>query len=156
MVWTFIVHEGNLHHQYTSLILQPLYSLSLFNRLVQILLSIISRLFRRLVASEILDSLVGNQVELSEYPITILVYQFKRVAVVAVHESPAGGDTSVTHENHYLMDRLGVLREIVPKVGTVVITSEVGGGIALLGVDKVGELCGVTHCMCEWRVTGGG
>jgi len=38
------------------------------------------------------------------------------------------------------MDRLGVLREVVPEVGRVIRTGQVGSGVTLLRVDKVGEL----------------
>jgi hypothetical protein len=46
---------------------------------------------------------------------------------------------------HDLMDRLGVLREIVPEGGRVVITGQVGGGIALLSVNEVRELGRISH-----------
>jgi hypothetical protein len=45
---------------------------------------------------------------------------------------------------HDLVDRLGVLGEIVPEGGRVVITRQVGGRVSLLGVDEVGEFCRVS------------
>ena len=48
---------------------------------------------------------------------------------------------TIREEDHDLVDRLRVLGEVVPEhVGVL----QVGLGITLLGVDKVGELSGVT------------
>jgi len=67
------------------------------------------------------------------------------VTVVAVHVTVAGRDTSVTHKDHNLVDRLRVLAEVVPEHGRIVVATEVGGGVTLLGVDEVRELGGVPH-----------
>jgi hypothetical protein len=53
------------------------------------------------------------------------------------------------------MDRLGVLREIVPEGGRVVITGQVGGGIALLSVNEVRELGRISHWVCQRMSRGG-
>ena len=78
-------------------------------------------------------------------PVAGFVDQLDRVSGVAVHEAPAIWDTSVAHEDHKLVDRLGVLRGIVPKGSAVVCMGEVGGGVTLLGVDEVRELGGITE-----------
>ena len=64
------------------------------------------------------------------------------------------GDTSITHEDHDLMDRLWVLRQVVPEHGRVIITGQVRGGISLLGVDKVWELQ-VSVGFMELKIEGG-
>lgn len=71
---------------------------------------------------------------------TLLVNELGSVSVIAVHEAVAVGDTSVTHQDHDLVDGLGVLRKIVPECSRVVSVCEVGGWVALLGVDEVREL----------------
>jgi hypothetical protein len=62
------------------------------------------------------------------------------VAGVAVHLAPAVGDTAVTHENHDLVDGLGVLGKVVPEDSGVVRVCEVSLRVALLGVNEVREL----------------
>ena len=54
---------------------------------------------------------------LSIYPITVLINKLQGVSTVTVHESVAVGDAAITHENHDLMNRFGVLREVVPELG---------------------------------------
>lgn len=51
----------------------------------------------------------------------------------------------ITHQDHDLMNRLRVLREVVPEVGRVIGTGQVSFRVSLLGVDKVRELCRVSQ-----------
>jgi hypothetical protein len=51
------------------------------------------------------------------------------------------------------VDGLGVLREVVPESGRVVITVQVSSGVSLLSVDEVGELCRITHYRSANRST---
>lgn len=46
----------------------------------------------------------------------------------------------ITHENHNLVDRLRVLRKIIPEVGRVVGAGQMSFGVSLLSVDEVREL----------------
>lgn len=51
--------------------------------------------------------------------------------------------------HHDLMDRLGVLAEVVPERSGIVASAQVGGRVTFLGVDEVRELGGVAHCRQE-------
>jgi hypothetical protein len=62
------------------------------------------------------------------------------VASVAVHLAPAVRDTTVTHEDHNLVDRLRVLGKIVPEDSGVIRVCEVSLRMTLLSVDEVREL----------------
>lgn len=55
--------------------------------------------------------------DLGVNPVTVLVDELHGMAVVAVHESVTIWDTSVTHEDHDLMDRLRVVTKVVPEHG---------------------------------------
>jgi hypothetical protein len=67
-----------------------------------------------------LQSMVGSEKNIS-----------KGIHVVTVW------DTAVAHEDHDLVDGLGVLGKVIPEVGGVVCTCQVGGRLTLLGVDEV-------------------
>ncbi len=62
------------------------------------------------------------------------------MARVAVHVAPAICDASIAHGNHYLMDRLGILTEVVPEHCRVICGAQVSCWIALLCVNKMWEL----------------
>lgn len=82
---------------------------------------------------------------LSIDPITVLVDKLQSVSRVTVHESVAVRDAAITHENHDLMDRFRVLREIVPELSRVIATAQVGSWIPLLGMDEVREFGGIAQ-----------
>lgn len=107
---------------------------------VQILLCVVRRLGLRLFLSDELDSLLGLKVNLDVLPVTILVDKLKGVTKVAVHVSIAIWDTSITKQNHDLMDRFGVAAKVVPKHGRVISVRQMRCWVSLLGVDKVGKL----------------
>ena len=86
-------------------------------------------------------------------PFVVLVHQLDAVTQVTMHESIAVRDASIAHEHHDLMDGLWVLRQIVPEHGTVVGVGQVCGGIALLGMDEVGEFGRISQKE-DWRVIG--
>jgi hypothetical protein len=67
------------------------------------------------------------------------------VPVVSVHVSVAGRDPSIGHEDHNLMNRLWVLRKVVPEGSRVVVPRQMRSWITLLGVNEVRELCWVTQ-----------
>jgi hypothetical protein len=84
------------------------------------------------------------------------------MSIVSVHEPPSSWDTSVSHEDlrdqsvhpsitsgetyHNLVNRLWVLRQVIPEMCGIIITSQMSSRISLLGVDKVWELCRISHC----------
>jgi hypothetical protein len=63
--------------------------LSLLDRLVKILLSVIVRLGSSLVGGKVGSSLIRDQMELSVVPLSLIVDDLQGVAVVTVHESPS-------------------------------------------------------------------
>ena len=73
-------------------------------------------------------------------PLARLVDQLHGVATVAMHESVAIWDTSVTHEDHDLVNRLWVLREVVPEGSRVIGMREMCRRVSLLSVNEVREL----------------
>jgi len=70
-----------------------------------------------------------------------------------MHEAVAVWDTTITHEDHDLMDSLGVLRQVIPEHGAVIGVCKVGGGVSLLGMDKVWELGRVSEEE-DWCIVG--
>jgi hypothetical protein len=70
-----------------------------------------------------------------------------------MHEAIAVWDTSITHQDHELMDRLGILRKIIPEHGAIIGMGQVSGGMTLLGVDEVRELGWVSEKE-DWSVVG--
>lgn len=90
------------------------------------------------------DALVGLPVELDVDPFAVLVDEFEGVAAVAVHVSVPIGNTTVTEEDHDLMDRFWVLAQVVPEHGRVISTAQVSSGVPLLGVDEMWEFGGVS------------
>ena len=57
-----------------------------------------------------------------------------------MHKSVAIRDASVAHQDHDLVDRLGVLRKVVPEHSRVVGVGKVSRWVALLSMNEVGEL----------------
>lgn len=77
--------------------------------------------------------------ELRINPITILIDRLECMTIVTMHVSITRWNTSITHEDHDLVDGFGVLREVIPEGSRVVVASEVGRGMSLLGVNEVGK-----------------
>jgi len=98
-----------------------------------------------LLLGEELDTLLGEEVDLGVDPLALLVGELEGVSRVALHLAVAVGDTTVTEEPHDLVDRLGVVAEVVPEHGRVLGARKVGLRVALLGVDEVRELCRVAE-----------
>lgn len=118
----------------------PTWVVAGLNGLVQVLLVSIWRVSSRVLLGDETSSLLGLEVKLAVNPVTGLVDKLEGVSHVTVHLSPVLWDTTVTHEDHNLVDRLRVLGEVVPEHGGVIGTAQVGGGVTLLGVNEVGEL----------------
>lgn len=123
------------------------------DREVEILLRVIWALGRCVLVREELDALLGLEMELGVNPLIILVDQLHCVTSVAIHETITIGNTSVTHEHHDLVDRLRVLRKVIPKNGRIITTSQVGSRITLLRMNEMGKL-GWVPKEEDWRVVG--
>ena len=103
----------------------------------------IRRLGGGFLLSEELDTLLGLHMELGVDPLALRIDELHCVARVAVHEAVAVRNATVAHEDHDLVDGLGILGEVVPEHGAVIGAGEMGGRVTLLRVDEVGELGGV-------------
>lgn len=90
---------------------------------------------------EVLDALVALEVPLDEVGLAGLVDELQGVGGEAVHVTVTIGGTTVGEEDGDLVEGLGDEGDEVPE--GIGITA-VGLGVALLGVDEVGELDGVT------------
>jgi hypothetical protein len=113
---------------------------ALFDGVVEILLGMVGGLAGGFFLGDKLDALLGLHVELGIEPVTGLVDDLDSVADIPMHETISIWDTTVTHEDHDLVDRFGVLRKIVPEYGRVICRGQVGDRVSLLGVDEVREL----------------
>lgn len=118
----------------------PAREVAVLDGVEQILLVVVGRVVVGLLLGDETSALLGLEVDLCIHPFTLLVHELHRVATVTVHLSPVLRDTTVTHEDHDLMDRLGVLGKVVPEHGRVISTRQVVGWVTLLGVDEVREL----------------
>ena len=82
---------------------------------------------------------------LSIHPVASFVDKLQSMSSVSMHKTVPIRNTSVTHEDHDLMDGFWVLRKIIPEHGAVISMGEMCGGIALLGMDEVRELGGIAQ-----------
>ena len=87
---------------------------------------------------EVLDALVGLEVELHPHALVVLVDQAERVAAEAVH----GRDAAVGHDDGHLVQRLG---QAGPEVPVALRRVHVGVRIALHHVVEVDELLGIAQ-----------
>lgn len=122
----------------------PLGEVSLFDGFEEILLVSIGRLLSCLVVGEVLGALLGEKVDLTVFPLALLVDELDRVPRVALHVSPRERNTTRTHEVEELVDGLGVVTHVVPEVDRVVGMRQVRLRVSLLRVDKVRELGRIT------------
>lgn len=83
------------------------------------------------------NTLVRSNVDLSVDPVTVLLHQLESVARVSVLESVSSWDTSVTKEDHNLVNTLWVLTQVVPECIGIL---QVSLWVSLLSVDEVWEL----------------
>ena len=91
---------------------------------------------------EVLDALVGLEVELHPHALVVLVYQAERVAAEAVHVPVTGRDAAVGHDDGHLVQRLG---QAGPEVPVALRRVHVGVRIALHHVVEVDELLGIAQ-----------
>lgn len=118
----------------------PSGKVALFDGFIKILLGVVGRVIGRVFLGDKLDTLHGLHVKLTINPVIVLVDKLDGVAEVAIHEAIAIWNTSITHQNHDLMDRFGVLGEIVPKGSAVISMGEMSGWVTLLRVNEMWEL----------------
>ena len=105
----------------------------------------VRRVVGRVLLGDKLGALLGLHVHLSIHPVTGFVDKLECMSTVSVHEAVSVRDTSVTHEDHDLVNGLWVLRYVIPEHCAVVTAGEMCGWVALLGVDEVRELGGVAQ-----------
>lgn len=113
----------------------PAREVALLDRLVQILSREVGTVVERVLLGDEVCALLRLEVKLHIYPVAVLIDELVGVTDVAVHLAIALGNTSVTKQDHKLVNRLWVLRSVVPKRSRVVRVSEMGRGVTLLCVD---------------------
>ena len=86
---------------------------------------------------QVLDALLGAEVELHPEALVLGVDEAVGVAAEAVHVAEAARDAAIAHDDRDLVQRLGQQR---PEVPVVVGAAHAGARIALDGVVEVGEL----------------
>ena len=132
---------------------RPLGIITTLDGLEEILLRIIGTLVGGILLCDELGALLRLHVKLAVYPVSALIDKLDGVAIIAVHEAIAIWNTTVTHEDHDLVDRLWVLREVIPEHGGVIGVREMSLRITLLGVDEVREFGGVSQKE-DWCIVG--
>ncbi|OQB99613.1 MAG: hypothetical protein BWX80_03632 [Candidatus Hydrogenedentes bacterium ADurb.Bin101] len=86
---------------------------------------------------QVLDALLGAQVELDPESLVLGINHAKGVASEPVHVPVGGGDAPVAHDHGNLVQRLG---QGGPEIPVVQGAAQVGARVALDGVIEVGEL----------------
>ncbi len=92
------------------------------------------------LVGHVLHALLAQEVVLDPELLALRIDPLEGVASVAVHIPVAGRVAPVAHQVGHLMYRLGGVR---PEVPLHLLAAQVGGRVALLRVDEVGELQGV-------------
>jgi len=110
------------------------------NGVVKVLLRVVGAVVGGILLGNEGGALLALHVHLAVYPLAVLVDKLHCVASVTVHLTPAVGNTAVTHEDHDLVDRLGILRKVIPEDSGVIGVCEVGLRVTLLSVNEVREL----------------
>jgi len=131
----------------------PFWEVTLLDSVEEVFLRVIGRVVGGIFLGNELRALLRLHVHLGVHPVTRLVHKLQCVSSVAVHEAVAIGDTAVTHQNHDLMDGLGILGQVVPEGSAVIAASEMCSRVTLLGVDEVRELGWVAEEK-DWCVIG--
>jgi len=118
---------------------------SALDRFDQGLDTVIGVLTSELASSSVvksLEALVGAKVDLDVMVFAFGVHELEGMTRVTVHLMVAIGSSTVGEENEDLMNRLRVLRQVIPEHIRVL---QVSLGVTLLGVDEMGEFGGVTE-----------
>lgn len=86
-----------------------------FDCFEEVFLGVIWGLCAGLFLCQKFGPLFGLHVHLSVHPFAFLVYKLQGVSGITVHEAVPIGNTTVTHKDHDLVNRLGVLGKVVPE-----------------------------------------
>jgi len=118
----------------------PFGVVAFLNGLIEILGGMIRAVVCRVFLSEELDfSLLTLDVNLGIDPFVVLVDQLHSMTIVTVHVTPVLRDTTITHENHDLMDRFWILRQVIPEDGRIIGMCKMSRWMSLLSVDEMWE-----------------
>ena len=131
----------------------PRWVVALLDSVEKVLLRVIWRFICGLFLGDEFGALARLHVHLGVHPVTSFIDELHGVSGISVHEAVAIWDTSITHENHDLVNGLGVLGQIVPEHSAIIGTAEMCGWVALLCVDEVRELGGIAQEE-NWGVVG--
>ncbi len=118
----------------------PAGEISLLNTLVKVTLVAFPVLaYNRLglLIGQVLNALLGLQVELDPISFVLGVDKAEGVAAEAMHMAVAGGYTPIAHDDGNLMESLGQRR---PEIPVVQGAAHIVAGIAFYSVVKVGKL----------------
>jgi len=115
--------------------------LDLFEELLVVNVWVLSSQLDSFFLSVEVSSLVGTDVDLNVLPLSLVVDELESVTRVSVLKIVSLWDTTVSHENHDLMNGFWVLRQVIPEH---VVVLQVGLRITLLSVNEVWELGWVT------------
>lgn len=117
-------------------------SLDLFEKLLVVNVWVLSSDLGSFLLSVEVGSLIGTNVDLDVVPLSLVVDELESVSRVSVLKIMSLWDTTVSHQDHDLVDRFWVLGEIVPEH---VVVLQVSLRITLLSVNEVWEFCWVTN-----------
>ena len=137
-----VLRRGLVHHLDGERPLRELAALDGVEQVALMALAVARDDLAGLFVGEVLDALLGLEVELHPHALVIFVDQAERVAAEAVHVTVAGGDAAVGHDDGHLMQRLGQAR---PEVPVALRRVHVGMRVALHHVVEIDELLGVAQ-----------
>ncbi|MNL09835.1 hypothetical protein D3C87_1306100 [compost metagenome] len=115
----------------------PAREMALFDVLVQIpqiAFPVLADHHRSLGIGEVFDALLADEVKLHPHPLVVPVDQAESVAAEAVHVAETGGNTTITHDNRHLVQRLGQQRPEIPVAGGI---AQAGARVTLDHVVEV-------------------
>lgn len=122
----------------------PRWVLTLFNLFEELLVVnvwVLSSQLDSFFLSVEVSSLVGTDVDLNVLPLSLVVDELESVTRVSVLKIVSLWNTTVSHEDHDLMNGFWVLRQVIPEH---VVVLQVSLRITLLSVNEVWELGWVT------------
>lgn len=90
----------------------PLGEIATLNGLVQVLGGVVGRLREGIFLCDELGALQRLEVNLVVHPVAILVDELKGMSNVAVHEAVTVRNTTVTHQDHHLVNGLWVITKV--------------------------------------------
>ena len=88
---------------------RPLGAISLVDRVVEVLGRVVGSVVGAVLLGDETSALLGDHVELAVHPFADLIGELDGVSKIAVHLTITVWNTSITHQNHDLVNRLWVL-----------------------------------------------